>query len=122
MKKNNITYTAIVAFLILFAAQGCSKKTIPTRSEPVVTEVKTDTASIVIKVDSVMTARPTVKLKPKSTIPKVITLNDKFAKKSVDGRLYYDLQGHRYWRNNKDGKYYIFNKSMLTDDAFKKPE
>jgi len=66
--------------------------------------------------------KPVIKRKPKESIPKLIVVNDKYANRSVDGRFYYDLQGHRYWRNNKDGKYYLFNKSMLTDAAFKKPD
>ncbi|MDP4286026.1 MAG: hypothetical protein Q8891_16555 [Bacteroidota bacterium] len=57
--------------------------------------------------------------KPKAVFPKVITVNDNVAHKSVDGRYYYDVLGHRYWRNNKDGKYYLFNKSMYKDEAFK---
>ena len=55
----------------------------------------------------------------KMTIPQSITVSEKAAKKSVDGRLYYDVDGHRYWRNYDDGKYYLFNKSMYTDPAFK---
>lgn len=57
----------------------------------------------------------------KAAVPKVIIVNDKFAKRSADGRYYYDLDGRRYWRNNKDGKYYLFNKSMYDDEAFKAP-
>ncbi len=80
---------------------------------------------VVKKLDSSLAIKPVIKpvikQKPKESIPKVIVVNDKFANKSVDGRYYYDLQGNRYWRNNKDGKYYLFNKAMLTDDAFKKP-
>lgn len=53
------------------------------------------------------------------TVPHVITVSDKAAKKSVDGRLYYDVDGHRYWRNYNDGKYYLFNKAMYNDPAFK---
>ncbi|MCW3093351.1 MAG: hypothetical protein JWP81_4420 [Ferruginibacter sp.] len=112
----------IAGLLIVMAVQSCSKKSTPTRTEPTTAvEVKTDTIGVINKADTVAAVKPVVKSKPKSSLPKVITLNDKFAKRSVDGRLYYDLQGHRYWRNNKDGKYYLFNKSMLTDDAFKKP-
>ena len=58
-------------------------------------------------------------VKKKIATPQVITVNDKYAKRSVDGRYYYDLQGKRYWRNNKDGKYYLFNKSMFDDPDFK---
>jgi hypothetical protein len=56
----------------------------------------------------------------KASFPKVITVNDSAARKSVDGRLYYDVMGHRYWRNNKDGKYYLFNKSMYNNPDFQK--
>ena len=104
--------------------QGCSKKTSPALTPAVInTEGKRDTEATVKKNDSfALAVKPVVKRKPKETVPKVITVNDKFASKSVDGRYYYDLQGHRYWRSNKDGKYYLFNKAMLTDDAFKKPD
>ncbi|MBK6380069.1 MAG: hypothetical protein IPF72_10235 [Chitinophagaceae bacterium] len=57
----------------------------------------------------------------KTAVPKVIIVNDKIAKRSVDGRYYYDLEGRRYWRNNRDGKYYLFNKSMFDNPDFKSP-
>ena len=62
----------------------------------------------------------TVTITPAKKIPlaRVIVVNDKAAKKAVDGRMYYDLDGHRYWRNYNDGKYYLFNKSMYNDPAF----
>ena len=107
--------------VILFS---CSKKTQPT--SPVIetssSTSSTDTVAVVKKVDSVAVVKKApVKRKAAPAIPKVIAVNDQAAKKSVDGRLYYDLQGHRYWRNYKDGKYYLYNKSMNTDEAFKKP-
>ena len=37
----------------------------------------------------------------------------------ISGRYFYDLNGKRYWRNNKDGKYYLFNQSMYSNDDFK---
>jgi hypothetical protein len=110
----------IVSVVSIMAIQGCSKKTVPSRSE----ENKTASMNInadLKKADSVAVIRRMVKRKTVTAAPKVIVVNDKFAKKSVDGRYFYDLEGHRYWRNNKDGKYYIFNKSMATDPAFKKP-
>ena len=109
---------------------SCSKKTTPARSpeETTTSVIVADTTkavdtvqSPIKKTDSVLVKKaPPVKPKPKETIPKVIAVGDNAAKKSVDGRLYYDLQGHRYWRNNKDGKYYLYNKSMATDPDFKK--
>ena len=59
---------------------------------------------------------PGVTKLPRAT---VITVNDKAAKTSVDGRLYYDVDGRRYWKNYNDGKYYLFNKSMYNNPAFK---
>lgn len=55
----------------------------------------------------------------KTPTPKVITVDDRAAKKTPDGRMYYDLAGKRYWKNYNDGKYYLFNKSMYNDPAFK---
>ncbi|MBC7890205.1 MAG: hypothetical protein H7Z13_20205 [Ferruginibacter sp.] len=111
---------AVIAFLFM-AVQGCSKKAHPTTTVTPPVENK-DSTLPAKRIDSLVVKKAVIKRKPKESIPKVIVVNDKFANKSVDGRYYYDLQGHRYWRNNKDGKYYLFNKSMLTDKAFKKPD
>jgi hypothetical protein len=94
MKKISFVITACVLSLLL---SNCSKKTTPAKDPVVAAPVK----------------------KIKTTVPKVITVNDASAKKNFDGRLYYDLEGHRYWRNNNDGKYYLYNKSMQSDDAYK---
>ncbi|MEJ7586943.1 MAG: hypothetical protein WKI04_05220 [Ferruginibacter sp.] len=121
----------LLSIITLITFQSCSKKISPSPATPASanTDEKGDSI-LVVKNDSIVLKkpdtsapiRPVVKHKPKEPIPKVITVNDKFAKKSVDGRLYYDLQGKRYWRSNKDGKYYLFNKDMLTDDEFQKPK
>lgn len=97
----------ITAFLIIITINSCSKKNHPSGTTATKSADSTAATKIVKK-------RPLI-----TTVPKVITVNDKVAKRSVDGRYYYDLNGHRYWRNNKDGKYYLFNKSMFDDDAFK---
>ena len=97
----------ILAFLIALTLFSCSKKNHPTANN-----AEKETSSVLVK-------KEPVKTKPKTVIPKVIIVNDSVARKSVDGRYYYDLQGHRYWRNNKDGKYYLFHKSMFDDEAFK---
>lgn len=92
-------------FLLLYIAMaiiGCSRKTHP-ESVPENTTATTAPKPV----------------KKKIPVAKVITVNDKYAKRSVDGRYYYDLQGKRYWRNNRDGKYYLFNKSMFDDPDFK---
>ena len=104
---------------------GCSKRSHPSPSVVMLSPVdKPRTAEkskpVEKKVEPVATEKTEpVKSKPTTATPKVILVDDRAAKKSVDGRYYYDLGGHRYWRNNKDGKYYLFNKSMYTDDAFK---
>ena len=96
-----------VAFVLSILLYSCSKKSHPSANSTTTTSTTTET-------------KPVKVYKP--TVPKVITVNDKTAKKSVDGRYYYDLDGHRYWRNNKDGKYYLFNKSMFDNPDFKSQE
>ena len=113
-------YLLIVCALIMIVIESCSKKTTPSRNETSTTS-SSNASTGLNKSNTGAPIRSAVKRKPKETVPTVIVVRDQFAKKSVDGRLYYDLQGHRYWRSNKDGKYYIFNKSMATDEAFKAP-
>ncbi len=105
MKKILIIFTLFSAMLY-----GCSKKTIPAADTPATGSSTKDSAAAVTTV---------IKRKPTLAVPKIITVNDAVARKTLDGRLYYDLQGHRYWRNNKDGKYHLFNKAMYNDDAYK---
>lgn len=114
------SYRILVSVFAILVVVSCSKKIQPSQTVEQ-TAIKNDTVVTIKKADSLVVVKPVAKRKPKESIPKVMVVNDKYAKKSVDGRLYYDLQGHRYWRSNKDGKYYLFNKSMLTDEAFKKP-
>ena len=111
-------YLLAIAFLTAVTIYSCSKKNHPARTT---LPEKNNTSAAVKKNDSLLEKNTIAKRKEKVIIPKVITVNDSAAHKSVDGRYYYDVMGHRYWRNNKDGKYYLFNKSMYTDDAFKKP-
>ncbi|MEO6721336.1 MAG: hypothetical protein ABIN67_13280 [Ferruginibacter sp.] len=120
--RKSILLISVFCFAMIY---GCSKKNVPSRTTEVsaatVTVIDT-TKAAVITTDSVVVAKKApVKKKPKESIPKVIAVSDNAAKKSVDGRLYYDLQGHRYWRSNKDGKYYLYDKSMNNDPDFKKP-
>lgn len=92
------------------AFASCSKKTVPT---------KTDFP----KEDSETVVKPTPpKKEPSNLFPKVIIVNDAAAQKSVDGRLYYDLKDHRYWKNYRDGKYYLFNKSIYKNPDFQPPK
>jgi hypothetical protein len=92
-----------------------SHKTLP--NKPV---VATEPNPIVVKL-----TKPTPKITTKkiaATAPAtatVIWVNDEVAKKNFDGRLYYDLEGKRYWKNYVDGKYYLYNKNMYNNAAFK---
>jgi hypothetical protein len=92
----------------IVALTSCSKKHVPERTA----EPRANTAAPAVK-------KVPVKKVPAVPVAKVILVNDSVAKKNIDGRLYYDVGGHRYWRNYDDGKYYLFNKSMYTDKAFK---
>ena len=98
-----------IYFLLLIIIVSCSKKHVPAKSP-----------DEVISVDTVKVApMAPIRKKPKANFPKVITVNDAAAKKSTDGRLYYDVMGHRYWKNYKDGKYYLFNKAIYNNADFK---
>lgn len=101
--RKGIFLIPVIVFAISFA--GCSRKMHP------VEENNSTGASV---------EKTTITKMPKATFPKMITVNDNAASKSVDGRLYYDVMGHRYWKNYKNGKYYLFNKSMYSNPDFKK--
>lgn len=102
----NKAATGLMALFILTGVTGCSKKAHPSTAS----STNTTTPAAV---------KPVKKATLKTVVPKVIIVNDKVAKRSLDGRYYYDLEGHRYWRNNRDGKYYLFNKSMFDNPDFK---
>jgi hypothetical protein len=94
----------LIGGIIAIIFSACSKKTTPASG----TAAK--------KTDSAYVKNPA---KIKTAVPKVIVVNDNAASKTFDGRYYYDLAGRRYWRSNKDGKYYLYNKSMQNNEAFK---
>ncbi len=102
-------------FLIGLFFIGCHKKNYPSKNPGA------DINNTVSKPDSSVVTKPAIKRRPKVPVAKVITVDDNAAHKSVDGRLYYDVMGKRYWKNYKDGKYYLFNQSMYNDPAFKAP-
>jgi hypothetical protein len=91
-----------ISFFIIISLAACHKKAVPEATPPV-----QKTAGI-------------KKIKPEPTV-KVIAVVDDNAKKTLDGRNYYDFQDKRYWKNYKDGKYYLFNKSMYDNPDFKAP-
>ncbi len=109
MKPVNI----LMLVFITGCLYSCHKKSIPGKhgDNPQVTNASAKKPA----------ANSTVMRQMKTPVPKVITVNDNAAKKTFDGRLYYDLEGHRYWRNYKDGKYYLYHVSMNTNPDFKKP-
>jgi hypothetical protein len=110
-----------LAASVLFSA--CSRKTVPeTTGKPVVTyngKVMTNTSNNTSSAAKTTSRRIMVKRTALSNTPNVIMVNDKAAKRNIDGRLYYDLNGHRYWRNYDDGKYYLFSQAMYNNPAFK---
>ena len=124
MQKFYLTLTVFTLIILT----SCSKKTIPAKTNST-TIHNTNQPSIEYTYDSAAVEKtpaeaiPEVKKAPvkkaKPTFPKVITVNDAAAKKAVDGRMFYDIQGRRYWKNFKDGKYYLFDKSMYSNPDFK---
>ncbi len=112
-------HLAVLCLAAAVCLTACNRKTVPeTAGKPTVTyngrTLANNTAS-----NNPAAKRVMVKRKPAPPMPKMIMVNDKVAKKNIDGRLYYDVEGHRYWRNYNDGKYYLFNRAMYSDPAFK---
>ena len=104
----------LFAFILLVTAYSCSRRHTAERTPET-------TMTLPAKTDSVVVKKHNFTPKKKDIIPPSIVVNDKAAKKAVDGRLYYDLLGNRYWKNYKDGKYYLFNQKMYDNPAFKVP-
>ncbi len=111
----------LIILLIGITVTSCHKKNYPSRADTSKVEKNIAEEDAEKKNASVAVKKPVVKKKTEP-LPKVIAVNDEAAHKSVDGRLYYDVIGHRYWKNYKDGKYYLFNKAMFSDPAFKAPK
>lgn len=115
----------LIALLFIFTLISCSKKIHPSQTPgiTVITDsekIASSTTTKEVEVGEENVAPEPKKAKP--VFPKSITVNDQAAKKSTDGRLYYDVMGHRYWKNYKDGKYYLYNKSMYKNPDFKNPD
>ena len=109
MKPVNI----LLFILITGCLYSCHKKSIPGKHG--------DNSQVATASAKKLAAKSPAIRQLKTPVPKVITVNDNAAKKTFDGRLYYDLEGHRYWRNYRDGKYYLYHVSMNTNPDFKKP-
>ena len=111
-KAMPVKYFTAVGISLIVLIFSCGKKNVPQSSSAGTAATVSNTSKTVIK-------KPAVKKALAAPVAKVIIVNDSVAKKSFDGRLYYDVDGHRYWRNYNDGKYYLFNKTMYSDPAFK---
>jgi len=118
MNKINYAIIIILIFFIANTLNSCGKRVYPSGT-PTVTPIHGISSSEGRR-EEISVEKKEVVRAPKATFPKVITVNDNAASKSVDGRLYYDVMGHRYWKNYNDGKYYLFNKSMYSNPDFKK--
>lgn len=117
MLRYRLASFIIVSALVL---QACSRKTTPPPAAPTTAAVPATAATKVA--DSVaiveMKAKMGYKTPVKTAVPKSIVVSDAAAKKTVNGRYYYDLEGKRYWRNKKDGKYYLYYKGMFENKDF----
>ena len=100
-------YLAAVIIGFCFIIISCNKKQQPQNAT---IGLSNNEAGVVEK-------KTPVRRIPKVATPKVIIVNDRTASKTVDGRLYYDLEGNRYWRNYDDGKYYLFNQRLNRDST-----
>ena len=107
MKKYFVCLLFLVGFVYL---QSCSRKTTPSKTA--------DESTTVVTPEVVTPAVPKRPVRVKTPIPKSIVVSDKAATKTVQGRYYYDLEGKRYWRNNKDGKYYLYYSGMFDNKDF----
>lgn len=116
MKNKISNISLVILFLFLYS---CHRKTIPAKSETDTVE----TAPVPVKKAAPISAKEYLKEKAKkgdASPPQVIVVNDKAAGKTADGKYYYELNGYRYWKNNKDGKYYlngIFTKKVKKKKA-----
>ena len=104
MQKKSIAVLCIACTILIYS---CNRRQAPQQ-----------TASVTSATTTALAVKKPAAKKVSTLVPRVIAVNDNVAKKNIDGRLYYDLDGHRYWRNYNDGKYYLFNKSMYSDSAF----
>lgn len=109
-----------MVMLIAFMC-SCSKKNVPQNSDAPVVTLTSHKGNATRATNASTATRSVVKRSVPSTAitPNVIWVNDKAAKKNFDGRLYYDLEGKRYWKNYVDGKYYLYNRAMYNNPAFK---
>ena len=119
---------SVVVIFSLLIFQACSRKTTPPPKPNITPTTGTTgtgtTGTTAKEADSVAIAEVKAKMgyktPVKTAVPKSIVVSDAAAKKTVDGRYYYDLEGKRYWRSKKDGKYYLYYKGMFENKDFQK--
>jgi hypothetical protein len=112
----------ILFFLIMaggLTMQSCHRKSVPSKSEEVKAMEEAKTIEEAKAAEIAVKAEKTYKAPIKTVAPKMIVVNDKAAKKTLDGRYYYDLERKRYWRSKADGKYYLYYKGMFDNKDFK---
>lgn len=112
---------SVLFILSMSLLVSCSRKTLPAKPAATVDYDYDSSARKPETKPMVVVKKSVVKKNNTPTYPKVISVNDAAAKRSIDGRLYYDVEGHRYWKNFKDGKYYLFDKSMYKNPDFNPP-
>jgi hypothetical protein len=120
-RKMHTKRQTILIIGLMVMLYSCSKRYVPQHDNvPVFTGSNNRPAA---KPAPAAASKPAVRTMVKRTAPaaapKVIWVNDKVAKRNFDGRLYYDLEGRRYWKNYVDGKYYLYHRAMYSDSAFK---
>lgn len=119
MISNGIKLLLLMAIVVFSSCR--STYTSKNKNVPVITPGNNNNKTTSTKPAAPATGTPvmTKRTHTVTTASKVIWVNDKVAKKNFDGRLYYDLDGRRYWKNYIDGKYYLYNKAMYNNPAFK---
>ncbi|MEO6538637.1 MAG: hypothetical protein ABIT07_10820 [Ferruginibacter sp.] len=100
-------------FVLLVLLYSCHKKIYPEVNETSKNNSASttgNTTTLPAKNTTPVSAKVYLKEKAKKggeAPPTVIVVNDKAAGKTLDGKYYYELNGYRYWKNKKDGKYYL---------------
>ena len=118
-----VMHKFLLAVFLYVSIISCGKKHNPEKTTITTTVTSEKSTISPTKSDTVAVVKTKAFTpKKKDIIRNSIVVNDEAAKKAVDGRLYYDLLGHRYWKNYKDGKYYLFNQKMYDNPAFKPPK
>lgn len=113
--KNIFYHTAVLALFIFI--YSCNRKAIPVKNE----NTTVSSSPVPVKNAAPISAKEYLKkkaMKGDGSPPPVIVVNDKAAGKTIDGKYYYELNGYRYWKNKKDGKYYL--NGIFSNNAPKK--